>query len=194
MNIPQQELIRYGKIISIVLLAGAFLAAWYNEWIIIRLPWHQQAYHRHTDVTDITKKKVTLWYWHRNRWHKEETEIMWSEHQEIALQHLVTVWLSLMDEEHIIDKKASLQTALLAENRQDAYLSFDCNILPENTTTFHKAMLLESLLKTIRENNVAIERVTFLVHHQPLDDLHLDCSNPWPLQGFLPQIGDTHHV
>jgi hypothetical protein len=45
--------------------------------------------------------------------------------------------------------------------------------------------LIEGLLKTLRENDIKIQRIHFLLHHQPLVDYHLDFSHPWPLEGFL---------
>ena len=45
-------------------------------------------------------------------------------------------------------------------------------------------MRIEGILKTIRENNNAIQTVRFLVHHQPLRDTQLDFSFSWPVQGF----------
>ncbi|HZW61067.1 MAG TPA: hypothetical protein VFF04_02480, partial [Candidatus Babeliales bacterium] len=97
----------------------------------------------------------------------------------------INSWLSLLDEEHIMDSKVMLQTAILSQSGQEAFLSFDRNPLPAECATFETWMWVEGLLKTIRENDIQLQSIRFLVHHEPLIDEHLDFSNSWPAQGFL---------
>jgi hypothetical protein len=63
-------------------------------------------------------------------------------------------------------------------------LSFDRSPFPTEWTTYEQWMWIESLLKTVRDNDIRIQRIRFLVHHQELIDYHLDFSNPWPIIGF----------
>jgi hypothetical protein len=46
-------------------------------------------------------------------------------------------------------------------------------------------MLIEGLFKTIALNNIHVAQVQLLVHHQLLQDAHLDFSLPWPIHGFI---------
>ena len=54
-----------------------------------------------------------------------------------------------------------------------------------NDIIFKKWMMIEGVLKTLRENNITVKDVHFLVQHQPLSDPHLDFSVAWPLHGFI---------
>lgn len=132
-----------------------------------------------------TKKICTIHYWHHNRWNTESQELIWSSQLHENLGTIISSWLSLLDTEQIIPKKVTLQSVTLAPHHQDAYISFDRNVLPKEWSTYGKLMLIESLLKTIRSNAVPLHRIYILVHHQPLIDTHLDFSDAWPITGFL---------
>jgi len=84
-----------------------------------------------------------------------------------------------------MEKKITVQTVLLSTSDQVAYLSFDSDPLSKESSTFDKWMLIEGLLKTIRENSVRLQQIQLLVHHQLMQDPHLDFSKPWPVDGFL---------
>ena len=159
--------------------------AFHYEWIIIRIP---QSIDARQNQQMKTKQKVQLSYWHDQRWHTEAEELIWSNDTVENLHSIITSWLTTIDAEQLVPKKVTLQTATIAPNNQDAYLSFDRNPLPKEWSTFSKWMLIEGLLKTIRENNIPIHHISFLVHHQPLHDTHLDFSNPWPITGFIAKI------
>ena len=133
----------------------------------------------------VAKKDVWLMYWHNKKWNKEKIQILWSNDKAKNIQYLVSSWLNLLEEELVIKKKISLQTVLLTSSGNIAYLSFDRNIFSRKYSTHEKLMLIEGLLKTIRENDITLQGIYFLVHHQIMDDYHLDFSNPWPLYGFL---------
>ncbi len=170
-----------GLLCTISLIAGIALFALQYEWIIIRMPEPTN----NSSLQQVkTKQHVQLHYWHDHRWNSETEELIWSNSIEENLSILVASWLSMLDAEQIIPKKISLQTAVMLPNKQDAYISLDRNPLPKEWSTLSKWMLMESLLKTIR-NNVPIKHITLLVHHQPIRDPHLDFSNPWPVTGFL---------
>ncbi len=156
--------------------------AFHYEWLILRIP---HVAHASLNQHIKTKQPIQLYYWHDQRWHTEKQELIWSTNTTENLHTVVSSWLSILDAEQIIPKKTTLQAATILPNKQAAYLSFDRNLLPKEWSTYHKWMLVEGLLKTIRENNISIECISFLVHHQPLHDPHLDFTNPWPVTGFL---------
>lgn len=136
--------------------------------------------------TSCYKKTITLYFWKNNSWQMEKNEILWSTDQAHNISNLVQNWLSLLDEEKLINTKVELQAAILTQNNQTVYLSFDHNLLPKEFSTYQKLLLIESLLKTLRANQIAIPNIMFLVNHQLLNDPHLDFSCPWPLVGFMP--------
>jgi len=126
-----------------------------------------------------------LQYWHKKKWNKEKIDLLWTNDKAKNIQYLINSWLALLDQEDVMPKKVSLQAVLLSSCANIAYLSFDRNPFSENSTTYEKLMLIEGLLKTVRENDVKLQSVHFLVHHQIMGDYHLDFSNPWPIHGFL---------
>lgn len=154
-----------------------------HEWIIFRTPTRNAFTINTHHIT--SKKQVNLFFWNRQSWKKETQELLWTEDTARNIQHLINAWLSLLDEEKLLKKKIGLETALLSPSGHEAYLSFDRNPLSKEQTIFEKWMIIEGLLKTLRENEVSLQRVQLLVHHKPLNDRHLDFSKPWPLGGFM---------
>lgn len=173
---------------SYIIISGAAFAsallffALYNQLIIFRTPWASE------NVTGssvlIQKKQIGLHYFYGDKWKTEKQELLWSESVEKNIFQLINAWLLLLDEEHILVKKTTLQSAIISD-AGCAYLSFDHNILGKEETIFKKWMLIEGILKTIALNGITIQHVQFLVQHQPLQDAHLDFSLPWPIHGFI---------
>ena len=176
---------QYLKLSALSLIAGCLFFALYNNWIIIHIPWKQ--YSNPTSQQVAYKKNSTLWYWFNNIWHQETKELVWSEQITDNLTNLVTSWLTLLNEESITDKKVSLQSVALSASDTEAYISFDRNPLDKQWNTATKLMVIEALLKTIRDAGIKIQTIRLLVHHQPLHDHHLDFSHSWPINGFLPE-------
>jgi len=155
--------------------------AWFNELIIIRSPLHTYTY---TPPVHAAKKQVNLHYWHQHAWHIETRDIIWKKDVGRNLTLLINNWLNVLDEEKVIEKKITVQTALLSPSGHEAYISFDRNPLHKEVSIFEKWMLLEGMLKTIRANQIPVQQVRLLVHHQLLHDTHLDFSKAWPVHGF----------
>jgi len=165
--------------------SGMLFFAIYNEWILFSYPSYKVEVNQQINHMKVDKKDVWLMYWHNKKWCKEKVNLLWSDDTSQNIHYLVSSWLNLLDEELVIKKKVSLQAVLLASSGNIAYLSFDRNIFSSKNSTHEKLMLIEGLLKTIRENEIKLQGVYFLVHHQIMEDYHLDFSNPWPLYGFL---------
>ena len=135
--------------------------------------------------TSCYKKTVALYFWKNNSWQTEKNEILWSADQAHNIHNLVQNWLSLLDEEKLVLIKIDLQSTILTQNNQTVYLSFDHNLLSKELSTYQKILLIESLLKTLRANQISVPNIQFLVNHQILNDPHLDFSYPWPIVGFM---------
>jgi hypothetical protein len=177
-NIPKSYII----ISSATFLTSLLFFAIYNQFIIFRMPGKNA--NELASSAIIQKKQVTQHYFHGNKWKTEKQEMLWQDSAEKNIFHLINAWLTLLDEEHIIAKKTTLQSVLVAQSGT-VYLSFDHNILSKEETVFKKWMLIEGLLKTIAVNDIAITHVQFLVQHQLFHDAHLDFSLSWPIHGFL---------
>jgi len=161
---------------------GTLFLAYYQGWIIMRYPAQKTEVAQTSASFRARKKKVNLIFWYHDKWNIETVDILETNDQAQTLQHLINSWLTLLDEEQIMSKKVTLQSASLDTT---AYLSFDRNPFDEQSTTHQKWLWVESLLKTIRDNDITVQNIRFLVHHQIMQDNHLDFSNPWPITGFL---------
>lgn len=166
------------------LLAGGIMVAIHYDWLILRLPNKNLALKKTNVTGTIQRKKVSLSFWKNHKWHRENSDILVSDDLATTLEHLINAWLAILDEEQVMDKKVALQAVLLTQ-ADHAYISFDRSPFTKEAPTWDKLVWIEGLLKTIRENWGKIRQIQFLVHHKPLQDYHLDFSNPWPIQGFL---------
>jgi hypothetical protein len=133
----------------------------------------------------MSKKKVTLYFWKHDQWRKETTQLLWSENLDTNIETLCKAWLTLLEDEGLITTPVRLQSVLLSPSKSQAYLSFDRNFLPQDGPVYDKWLRVEALLKTIRENDISLSHIQFLVDHQPMLDYHLEFSNPWSVTGFL---------
>jgi hypothetical protein len=163
---------------------GGLWLAIQREWIIIQAP---------TILSFNTgaqnhKRMITCYVWHHDHWQTETQELVMSDDGAQNLRHLIAAWLSILSEEDSSLKKIYLQSALIDPTGISAYISFDRSPFAKNVSTLSKVMWIEGLLKTVRENNIPIQTIYFLVRHQALTDTHLDFSHPWPITGF------TNHV
>ena len=174
----------YCSIILFCMLLASIYFAYNQHWIIIQYPWALR-----TSLVPVhssaSKKTIKRIFWNQGKWHHETTDIIWSEHKAETIQHLVNSWLTLLDEEKLMTKKVSVQSVIISSSGTEAYISFDRNPFDKGSSTYQKSMWIEGLLKTVRDNAIKIQYIQFLVHHQPLHDIHLDFDSPWPLEGFL---------
>lgn len=173
---------RYLIISGIAFMSAILFFAVYNQWILICRPCTSR--YEISQSVSLQKKQICLFYFHGDKWKSEKQEMLWSPNTDKNIFQLINAWLTLLDEENIITKKITLQSALISTS-QCVYLSFDNNILEEQETIFKKWMLIEALLKTIVSNDIPVTQIQFLVHHQLLSDAHIDFSLPWPIHGFL---------
>lgn len=172
-------------VLSFACCALGMLYFAYNQgWILIRSSSYNAEVERTVQNLRAQKKQVSLTFWHHDKWNTESVDILETNDKAQTIQHLINSWLTLLDEDHIMTKKVTLQSAMISPSGQ-LYLSFDRNPFDENSSTHEKWMWLESLLKTIRNNKTGIQTIRFLVHHHTMEDHHLDFSNPWPIAGFL---------
>lgn len=158
------------KKVGISLLVGLSAAlifyAIHHSWIIIRLPHasHDMPHHQ------TEKRSVKLFFWQHDTWKSEPTELLWSDDMTHTIKHMVDQWLTLMDEEQLIDKKVSLQSVIINPQSQELFLSFDRTPFHEELPAYENYMILNGLLKTLRDNNISFQHLRLLVHHQPIVD------------------------
>ena len=180
------SIITYTSILSILALIGSgiFFAHRY-EWIIIAPTQSHLNIEHFKQGRMIAKKPYTLYFWKHKKWHSEQITILVYHTINKQLTTLVNKWLILLDEECLIPTKASVQSILLTPSCKTAYISFDHTLFSTESSTYEKYMIIEGLLKTIRKNNIELQDIFLLVHHQILNDPHLDLSHAWPITGFI---------
>lgn len=169
--------------LTIFFFLGIIFFLLYQEWLIIHFSLGRKSYQSESSK-QFEKKHLGLYFWKHNRWHKEEIEILWSQNKVETLTHIVNRWLSVADEEEALPKRVGLQNVLLSESENNVYFSFDQNPFSKESSTYEKYMIIEGILKTLRESGLKLANVHFLVHHKPIRDYHLDFSQPWPIYGF----------
>lgn len=167
----------------IALGIGIIYFAFNEQWIIIRSPLANTLHQ--SKCTNTAKKECILWYRNNNCWRHEKTMLLWSENHADNSKRLINSLLSLLNEEHALTKKIIIDSALISASGQELFLSFSQNIFDKEESLVAKWMRVESILRTLRENQNLIQSVRFLVQHQPLRDTQLDFSQSWPVQGFM---------
>lgn len=178
MNFKKEYIIGLGA-----LCGGMIFFCVYQELLIIHWGTLTQPEIKKEIISE--RKKINLYFWKDERWKKESVEIMWSKDQAATVHYALNQWLNVLDEEEILDKKVSLQHVSLNDSGSTAYLSFDRYPFDLEASTHQKHMIIESLLKTVREADIKISYFHFLVHHKSMVDAHLNFTHPWPIHGFL---------
>ena len=163
---------------------GILFFCFYQEWIIVHISFGTKP-PQTTFESSAQKKTISLSFWKGNKWQKEDIEILVSHDTAQTLSYITNRWFSLLDEEEILNKKITVQNVSLDQSGNHAYLSFDRYPFNRESSAFEKCMVIEGLLKTIKEAGIKTVYYYFLVHHKPIQDYHLDFAHPWPLYGFL---------
>lgn len=187
------------------LMIGILFYAWQEEWIIIHIPQFKEATSQ--QVTEKERIPITFWYAKENQCLSDTREILYSTNQIETLTSLIQNWLALIDEEQLLNKKASLQTVSFSPSENELFISFDRTPFDKHESVHTKWLMIESLLKTLYENDLFQGLVWLFVHHKPINDYHLDFSAPWPATGFfseedterpeqphIPQKNRTHTI
>jgi len=89
------------------------------------------------------------------------------------------------DKKEITKKKVYVEAVMNTADNTDTLIMFDRNPFSKTMPTRQKLLIIESILKTIRENGIKAPKIRFLVNNQTLVDPHLDFSISWPLEGFF---------
>lgn len=172
------------KIIIVSFVSGILFFLIQRNIIILRNPFFVGESFEEADAIS-NKKNIVLYVWYNDALRYECREILWPRLVADRLVLLIKTWLDFADEECQMSRHVSLQAVALSPTNQDIYLSFDRNPFDGQASTFEKILWIESVLKTIRENESSVYNVYFLVDHQPLEDAHIDFLHPWPIQGFI---------
>lgn len=184
MNIKTNPQFTRFFLISIAMLGiGMLFYGFYHKLIIIQLP-KQSISSQGSDQRNAQHKNVRIFYWDGEQLAQEDKELIYSGNMQSTLAELVSRWLSVLEEEKLLSKKVTVQSVLLDIQSTTAYISFDRNPLKKELSTYEKLMIIESLLKTLKESDSKLHKVQFLANHKPIQDVHLDFERPWVIQGY----------
>lgn len=170
--------------LSVFFIGGIFFL-YQESWIIITSPFEKQQVQSFSSEQKTTYKTITLYGWQSNVYKKESTEIIYSGNIAQNLKLLLNSWLIFLEDEQITDKQNQIMSVALSHSKSEAFISFNQPPFDTSWSTYRKLMWVESLLKTIRENKIPINSIRMLVHHQPLQDDHLNFDISWPINGFV---------
>lgn len=166
-------------------LLGLLLFLYQDSWIIITSPFSNSNQQQETHQQTTTTKPVTLYALVNGKTKQETTTIVYSQNIAENIKHLLNAWILFIEDEHLINQENKIISVALSPSKQDAFICFNQYPFETSWSTYRKLMLIESLLKTLRENNIPIKAIRLLVQHQPLIDDHLNFNVSWPIIGFL---------
>jgi hypothetical protein len=163
-------------------ITGLLLFAYHKEYIIFNF--HRKL-NNESFQASVQKQTIPIHFWHQNEWHSDQVSLLFSDDSTANMQQLVSRWVQLLNEEKIIKKKVALESVAITFDKQELIISFDKIPWNKEWNTYDKWMTVEGLLKTVKEVDRSIKKVRFLVNQQLLQDIHLDFTNPWPIEGFI---------
>jgi hypothetical protein len=166
------------------LLLGAFLYAYFNEWIIVRNPWRSLDCTR-SYQSPLKRTIVSLFFWHHESWQCEKITLGLSPDPQECVLTIINAWLHEACQLGFIAHTCTAQAALFDNHTRCLYASFTATPFDLQKSTYAQITLLESLLYTMRYNDVAdIKTVQLLVNHALIKNSYLNCTQPFPINGL----------
>lgn len=172
-------------VISALLGLCGSIFFWYQQsWIIITWP-HASDKPLNSVISQVKPRQVALWAYKPQGWVHETIDIIPTDDLVQTVQLLLNGWLQLLEEEHIIDVQIIAQSVAISQSKQELFISLSQSPLAPQASTYDACMLIESMLKTLRVNQINVPNIRLLVHHQPLVDDRLNFAHAWPIAGYL---------
>lgn len=179
--------IAHNIFISLTAALGACaFFAWYHGYILVMVP-GMHTLNTQPAAQQYHKKEITVWYYAHGAHASEKINVVWPDDIADQAAVLVGTWLTLINEHELLSKNVSLESVACTQAYTELILSLDRNLFEKQMSTYTKLMLIESLFMTLRDQHMCVQAVRMLVHHKPMQDAHLDFSNPWPLCGYIQQ-------
>lgn len=164
---------------------GVTVFAWYHDWIVVSMPILAEP-PPHSFMQPVAcKKKVAIIYRKQEKNVQETNHVLWGDNLSVNARTLVHAWAAMLEEEGIVHHRVTLQSASATFTNEELIISFDRAPFNKNDSAREKLHRIETLLATLALHLPSLQTVRFLVNHEPLNDYHLDFSQPWPLRGFL---------
>ena len=172
------------SLVALSFIVGIVMYAYQKEWIIIVPPYTVAEHQPESIDQDVQHHNASIFFFKHKQWHKEMVNMIWSADAAQNVKTVTNNWLTLLEDEKIIDKDIQVVSAVITSSKE-LFLSFNKDPFNKQDATYTKLMIIQGLLKTIHENKIAVQSVRFLIHHQTLIDDHLNFAISWPIAGFL---------
>lgn len=177
----------YKKVALMSFFAGLGGVCWYgyfNEWIILRNPW-EIPHHTTAPTARLFKKEIILYFWLHDEWRNESITVRIAESLQEQALTILHAWFYEAAQSGFIPHPCTLETALYDARTSCLYLSCTTSPLDIQKSTYENLIVLESLLKTIRENIPhRIQSIQLLINHTILEHPYIICTKPMPISGF----------
>lgn len=166
------------------LIVGLGYYAWQQEWFIFNYPCTVTYGNKNTQLSN---KQAHIWYKDQGQWKRETTNVLWSNIRASENAYrLAQRTLGTMHENRLLKKKVSVIRALGDYTGTELLVFFDHTPFHESSSVQEKIAIIDSILKTLRENDSPFSTVRFFVGTKSLEDEHLDFAHAWPMSGFGP--------
>ncbi len=160
-----------------------------RNWLIIHVayfPFSPSAATSSKNTAVSYQKQIGIDYYKNNAWVHEECTAMWHENDLAqTLKQIIKQWLNVLQDAHLLRPHVAVATVAVASTNSEAYISFDNTLFSKEMSIRRKWLIIESLCKTIRGNELTLQSLTLLHHDRIMDDDHLDFSHPLSLESRL---------
>ena len=164
-------------------ILGILFFGYQESWIIINIP--QTSIWQNLQKPQPMHMNVKLWAFKNNQWIQEIKQIIKTNDTAQTIQNLLNSWFLFLEEEHIISKTITIESVVLSPTQKLAFISLTHNPFMPHVSTYECLMLIESIVKTLRENNIQLQSIQLLIRHTPWHDHRLNMEIPWPLSGYI---------
>lgn len=163
------------------IIIGGFFFALNNNIIIIRYPHHTPLPER---TPSLDKQLMRFSYWKNMQQHHEWRHILKDENDLVTTQRIITMYWLVLEDYGILTSRIAVQSLTVDRTGKTIICSLSHNPCSTEHSVVDAWLMLEGLLNTLHELMPQFHKIWFLVNHQPLEHPLLNCSRPWPLEGF----------
>lgn len=168
---------RYIRIVLLSSIASSFIFfALQQEWFLWRGPISNIS----SPLSHHTYKEIDLYYWKHGQLQHETIRALWLENRQQNIHYVINSWLTFLYDEECMQQTVIAETSILSPSESELFISFDRKPFKKTAPIIHKIQFIQALCATIAPL-YSIQKIHFLVKHEPLHDPHIDCDIAWPI-------------
>ncbi len=173
---------------ALLMVLGFVFLMLQRNWLIIHVAYSPFAPGRSLAKTNSPayQKPITIDYYKNNGWVRQEATILWHEHDlALTLKHIAKQWLNVVQDAHLLRPNLAVTTVATSSNNTEGYITLDGPLFSKEMSIKNKWYIIESLCKTLRDNEIGIQSLTIMLNDHFMEDDHLDFSHPISLESRL---------